>query len=68
VVVAQFTGGSLAQVVLTNGTSYTVPVGTTQVKIWAIGGGGGGAGVPGSDATCGGGGGGGGVAVKTWTL
>jgi len=69
VVIAQFTGGTPAQIILTSGTSYAVPAGTTQVKIWAIGAGGGGSGVTGpADATRGGGGGGGGVAVKTWTL
>ncbi len=51
-------------VVRTSGTSYTVPAGVTQVKVWAIGAGGGGGGAGGA----GGGGGAGGVAYKTWTV
>ncbi len=50
--------------VRTSGTSYTVPAGVTQVKVWAIGAGGGGGGAGGA----GGGGGAGGVAYKTWTV
>ena len=55
--------------VLSSGTSYTVPAGYTQAKIWAVGAGGGGGGSPANnDNTAGGGGGAGGVAYKTWTV
>lgn len=47
--------------VLTSGTSWVVPDGVTQIKIWAVGAGGGGAGANGVDATAGGGGGAGGL-------
>ena len=62
-VVCRFTKqGTVQYAVLTSGTSYTVPSGTLDVKIWAVGGGGGGAGATSTDATAGGGGGAGGVA------
>lgn len=68
-VVIAFTNGPNAGVMLTTGTSYTIPAGVTQVKIWAVGAGGGGAGCAAvSDNTNGGAGGAGGVAVKTFTL
>lgn len=47
--------------ILTSGTSWVVPDGVTQIKIWAVGAGGGGAGSNGIDATAGGGGGAGGL-------
>ena len=63
------TGGSCpAPVVLTSGTSWTVPAGVTSIKVWAIGGGGGGAGSIASDGTSGGAGGAGGVAYGTFTV
>jgi hypothetical protein len=52
-------------VILTSGTTYTVPANTTALRIWAIGAGGGGAGSPATDATSGGGGAAGGVAMMT---
>ncbi len=66
-VVCQFVGGTTQFVVITSGTSYTIPPGTTAVRIWAIGAGGGGAGSPAQDGTSGGGGGAGGISFKTWT-
>jgi len=66
-VVCQFVGGSTQYIVLTSGTAYTVPAGTTAVRIWAIGAGGGGAGSPAQDGTAGGGGGAGGISFRTWT-
>ncbi len=57
---------SISYVVLTSGTSYTIPpVLTTQAKIWAIGAGGGGGGTTGNRSA--GGGAAGGVAYKTWS-
>jgi hypothetical protein len=52
--VASFTATA---VLLTSGTSYTVPSGATSMKAWAVGGGG-----------YGYGGGGGGTAYKTWAV
>ena len=48
-------------VLLTSGTSYTVPVGATSMKAWSVGGGGGSRGG-------GGVGGAGGTAFKTWSV
>lgn len=57
-----------AYVLLTSGTSYTVPANVHTLKIWAVGGGGGGAGVNANAAnTAGGGGGAGGVVYKAVT-
>jgi hypothetical protein len=53
-------------VVLTSGTSYSIPAGCSSMKIWAIGGGGNGGG-NGSEGCSGGGGGAGGCSYKTWT-
>jgi hypothetical protein len=47
---------------------YPVPLGTTMVQAWVVGGGGGGAGTGTSDSTAGGGGGAGGLVVKTWSV
>jgi len=48
--------------------SVTVPNGTDQIKVWALGGGGGGGNTAGTTSgTAGAGGGGGGMAWKTWT-
>jgi len=67
-IVLQMTvNGSPTYVVLTSGTTYNTPAGTTSVKIWAVGAGGGGAGSTNSDSTSGGGGGAGGVAILTST-
>lgn len=66
VVVAYFNGASLASsLVLTSGTSVTVPSGVTSAKVWAIGGGGGGGGATANDGTAGGSGAAGGVAYIT---
>lgn len=67
-IVLSFTGGTPSSVLLTSGTSYTVPAGTTAVTAWVIGGGGGGGGVPPGDGLSSGGGGAGGVASKTWNI
>jgi hypothetical protein len=55
--------------VLTSGSSYTIPSnsGYANIKIWVIGGGGGGRGVSGSSASATGGG-AGGVVYKTWSI
>jgi hypothetical protein len=52
--------------VLTSGTSYSIPAGTTSIKVWLIGAGGGGAGSPQSDGTSGGAGAAGGIAYYAW--
>jgi hypothetical protein len=52
---------SASAVLLTTGTSYTVPTGAVSMTAWAIGGGGG-------SATANQGGQAGGVAYKTWTV
>ncbi len=67
-IVLQITAGTTQYVVLTSGTSYSLPSATTSFKAWVIGAGGGGAGTSNSDGTSGGGGGAGGVAYKTFTL
>ena len=59
---------SLTYVVLTSGTSYSLPSGATSFKAWVIGAGGGGSGCGASDSTSGGGAGAGGVAYKTFTV
>jgi hypothetical protein len=63
--VLQFNGTTT--VVLTSGTSYTVPANTNSIKAWLIGAGGGGAGSPATDATSGGGGGAGGISYREFT-
>ena len=67
-IVLQITAGTTQYVVLTSGTSYSLPSTATSFKAWVIGAGGGGAGSPASDPTSGGGGGAGGVAYKTFSL
>jgi rubredoxin len=67
-IVLQITAGTTQYVVLTSGTSYSLPSTATSFKAWVIGAGGGGAGSPASDPTSGGGGGAGGVAHKTFSL
>jgi hypothetical protein len=67
IVIQMTVNGSPQYVVLTSGTTYDTPVGTTSVKIWAIGAGGGGAGVANLDGTSGGGGGAGGIDIITST-
>lgn len=67
-VVGAACGSTPLYVVLSSGTSYTVPAGYTQAKVWAVGAGGGGGGATSNDGTAGGGGGAGGVAYKTWTV
>jgi len=62
------TSSGPVDVVLTSGTSWTVPQGITSLKVWAIGGGGGGAGSPPNDGTSGGGGGAGGLAYREYTV
>lgn len=52
-------------IMITLGTSYTVPFGTTSIKAWVIGGGGGGG--TGYVNSSSGGGGAGGIAYKQWT-
>ncbi len=54
--------------VITSGTTFTVPAGATTAKVWAIGGGGGGGGSPSADTTSGGGGGAGGVAYQSFSV
>ena len=54
-------------VLVTSGTSYTIPAQTNFIKAWLIGAGGGGAGSPSSDGTSGGGGAAGGIAYYAWT-
>lgn len=53
-------------VVLTSGTSWTVPTGVTQAKVTVIGGGGGSAGTSGG-GDYGSGGAAGGISIKVWT-
>jgi hypothetical protein len=65
VVVISPTGGT--NTVKVSGTSYTVPAGITQLKIWAIGAGGGGAGAS-VDSNSGGAGGAGAVAYRTFAV
>jgi hypothetical protein len=57
-VAASFTSTA---VMLTSGTTYTVPAGATSMKVWAVGGGG----SNGGTAACGGAG---GTAYKTWSV
>lgn len=64
-VVCQFVGATTTYVVLTSGTSYTVPSGTDSVKIWVVGAGG--SGSNSSQYNVGKGGAAGGVAWKTWS-
>jgi hypothetical protein len=52
-------------VLLTSGTSYTVPSNATSMKAWAVGGGGGSTGTFSAGYGCGGGG---GTAYKTWSV
>jgi hypothetical protein len=59
---------SNTSVVLTSGSSWTVPSGITTVKVWAIGAGGGGAGAGGSNNSAGGGGGSGGVGYREFSV
>jgi hypothetical protein len=54
-------------VVLTSGSSYSVPANTLTIKAWLIGGGGGGASALASDTSSGGGGAAGGIAYYVWT-
>jgi hypothetical protein len=54
-------------VVLTSGTSYSIPAGTNTMKAWLIGAGGSGAGSPATDGTSGGAGGAGGISYYSWT-
>lgn len=61
---ANSNGNILSNKLLTDGTSFTIPAGVSQIKVFAIGAGGGGAGATGSDGTSGGGGAAGGVAFK----
>lgn len=67
IVIQMTVNGSPQYVVLTSGTTYNTPAGTTNVKIWAIGAGGGGAGAINNDSTTGGGGGAGGIDIITST-
>ena len=62
------TCGTTSYQVFISGSSYTLPVGSCTVKVWAIGGGGGGAGATNVDTTTGGAGGGAGVVYKTYTV
>jgi hypothetical protein len=55
-------------VILTSGSSYTIPAGTTTMDIWVIGAGGGGSGATSNDGDSGGGGGAGGVSYRRWTV
>lgn len=69
VVIAYYNGASLTNaMVLTSGSSVTVPAGVTSAKVWAIGAGGGGGGSTDNDGTAGGSGGAGGVAYVTKTV
>lgn len=66
VVIAYYNGASLTSaMVLTSGTSVTVPASVTSAKVWAIGAGGGGGGSTSNDGTAGGSGAAGGVAYVT---
>ncbi len=67
IVIQMTVNGSPQYEVLTSGTTYNTPAGTTNVKIWAIGAGGGGAGAINVDGTSGGGGGAGGIDIITST-
>ena len=67
VVIVQLLTGTYQYVLLSSGTSYTIPSNTTSVKIWAVGAGGGGSGTAANDLTSGGGGGAGGVSYKLWS-
>lgn len=55
-------------IVITSGTFFEIPQGTTSLKVWLIGAGGGGAGVNASDAEAGGGGSAGGIAYYEFIL
>lgn len=66
-IVCHFVGAASPYLLLTTGTTYTVPASTTGVKLWVIGGGGGGSGATTNDGDSGGGGGAGGVAFKYFT-
>jgi hypothetical protein len=61
----QFNGTTT--VVLTSGTSYTIPAGTNTMKAWLIGAGGSGAGSDANDSASGGAGGAGGMVYNSWT-
>lgn len=66
-IVCHFVGAASPYVLLTTGTTYTVPASTTAVKLWVVGPGGGGSGATTNDGDSGGGGGAGGVAFKYFT-
>jgi hypothetical protein len=55
-------------VVLTSGTAYSLPLGTTNLKAWLIGAGGGGSGATDNDLGAGGAGGAGGIAYYEWNV
>lgn len=55
-------------VVLTSGTTWTVPQNVTSIKVWAIGAGGGGAGAEPTTYSAGGGGAAGGIAYRVFTV
>jgi hypothetical protein len=59
---------STTVVVLTAGSSWSIPGGVTNITVWSIGAGGGGAGATSDDAGAGGAGGAGGVAYKTYAV
>ena len=67
-VVLEFvTSSATTQHLLTSGSTYTLPNGTTTVRAWVVGGGGGGGGAGGARGASGGGG-AGGIAYYEWTL
>jgi hypothetical protein len=61
-------GTILSNIFLVSGNSFTIPIGVSQVKVFAIGAGGGGAGATSADGTSGGGGAAGGIAYKKYTV
>jgi len=68
IAMANSNGTILSKKLFISGTTFDIPTGVTQVKVFAIGAGGGGAGTSGSDGTSGGGGGAGGMAFKKYTV
>jgi hypothetical protein len=64
--VVTLVGTSTTHALLTSGTTYSIPAGTTSMKVW-IGGGGGGGGGHGGAGSCSGGG-AGGIAYAEITL
>jgi hypothetical protein len=70
-VMCQFnTGATSTYRMISSPTSgiYTIPLGTSSMKVWVVGGGGGGGGVPADDGTAAAAGGAGGITWKTFSI